>query len=65
MIKSKLFNLQSPNNERSLSNTTEQINEFFLNLPNSKIINIEHIYSPDNNNFGSSFCKVCVWYTTE
>ncbi len=67
MIKYKMFQLQSPNPkyERNLNNTMEEINNFFSKHPAYKVINIEHVFSPENNNFGSSFCHICVWFSIE
>ena len=41
----------------------EEINNFFSKHPAYKVINIEHVFSPENNNFGSSFCHICVWFS--
>lgn len=59
MIKFKKFDLSSPRKDNDLESTTEEINNFFADKPECKIINIEHIYE----GYAASFCYICVWYS--
>ncbi len=61
MLKFKKFDLYSPRKVNELDRTTREINEYFANKPQCKIINIEHIYE----GYSASFCYICVWYSEE
>lgn len=61
MIKSKKFNLYMPDSEHAMNVATEEMNSFFKDRPACKIINIEHVFSPEGSSF-RSFCFLCVWY---
>ena len=65
MIKAQKFNLPRPTFESRLNPVTDEINEFFKNRPNCKIINIEHVYSPSDTTYGYKAYFVCVWYFEE
>lgn len=59
MINSKKFYLDSARKDNDIERTTKEINEFFTQNPQYKVINIEHIYEA----YSASFCYICVWYT--
>lgn len=54
-----------PTYESSLDEVANEINLFFNNFPEYKIINIEHIISPSETSYGSNSYFVCVWFCVE